>query len=404
MAFKLNKHLLTGSLILLISFNLYNAMNFFFHFFMARMLTVVQYGILASLFSIIYMLALFTESIQIVITKYSNHESNKGKLKNLLNKSLKKATRVSTFLFILYLIVAIPLSYLLNIEYYLLALNGLMVFVSFFSPITRGIMQGRKRFTSLGFNMIIESTIKLGLAILFVYIGWQVYGAILGAILGPIVAIALSFVSISDIIKSKEKPAKVPGIYGYARPAFIINLVILVAYTIDVLIAKIVFPAEIAGAYAIAATLAKIIFFGTQPIGRAMFPLSAEHKGNKEKSENVLSNSLGILVLLIIGALSVFYFFPNLIISLFSGKYIPQAVSVLFFLGIAMSLLSITNLVLLYKLSIGKVKGCNYLLGFLALEILLLFFFSSSLLEFSIAFITSSAAILWASIFLLREG
>jgi len=400
---KLNKTLISGSLILLISFNFYNALNFFYHFSMARMLSVAQYGVLASLFSIIYMLALFTESIQVVVTKYSSYESNKGKLKNLLKKSLKKASRVSTSLFILYLIVAIPFSYILDIQYYLLALNGLMVFVSFFSPITRGILQGRKRFSALGGNMIIEAVIKLALSIFFVYLGWQVYGAIIGAILGPIVAVALSFINISDILKSKEKKEKTPGIYGYAKPAFVINLVILVAYTIDVLIAKIVFPAEVAGAYAIAATLAKIIFFGTQPISRAMFPLSAEHKGNKEKSENVLGNSLVLLALAIIASLTIFFFFPNEIIHIFSGKTLPQAVSILFFLGISMSLLSITNLVLLYKLSIGKVKGYKYLLGLLALEIALLFYFSSSLFQFSIAFITSSAAILWASIFLLNE-
>jgi O-antigen/teichoic acid export membrane protein len=399
---KINKTLISGSLILLISFNLYNAMNFFYHFFMARMLTIVQYGVLASLFSIIYMLALFTESIQIVITKYSNKESNKGKLKNLLKKFLKKASRVSLSLFILYLIIAVPLSYLLDIRYYLLALNGLMVFVSFFSPITRGILQGRKRFSSLGKNMITEAVIKLALAILFVYLGWQVFGAISGAIIGPVVAIALSFVSISDIIKSKEKPTKLPGIYGYAKPAFVINIVLLIAYTVDVLIAKIVFSPEIAGAYAIAATLAKIVFFGTQPISRAMFPLSAEQK-TKKKSENVLGNALSLLGLAILVSLIIFFFFPDLIISIFSGKDIPQAVSVLFFLGLAMSILSITNLVLLYKLSIGATKGYQYLLGFLVLELILLFYFSSSIIQFSIAFITSAVAILWASIFLLSE-
>ena len=87
----INKGVVKGSIILLISFNIYNALNFFFHFAMVRMMSVVEYGILASLFSIIYILAVFTESIQTVITKYTAKETNKGKLKNILKKSFRKA-------------------------------------------------------------------------------------------------------------------------------------------------------------------------------------------------------------------------------------------------------------------------------------------------------------------------
>ena len=137
-------------------------------------------------------------------------------------------------MFIFYLAISFILSSLLKIDYLLLALTGLMVFVSFFSPITRGIMQGRKRFSSLGKNMVTEAVIKLSVSILFVFIGWKVYGAIIGAILGPVIAIALSFISISDIISAKEKETLNHGIYNYAKPTFAINLVILTFYTIDV--------------------------------------------------------------------------------------------------------------------------------------------------------------------------
>ena len=105
---KINKSLVKGSLILLISFNIFNALNFFFHFGMARLLTVIDYGILVTLFSIIYILAVFTESIQLVIAKYSSQEEEKSKLKNIAKKALKKSFLVSLFLFALYFFLAIP--------------------------------------------------------------------------------------------------------------------------------------------------------------------------------------------------------------------------------------------------------------------------------------------------------
>jgi O-antigen/teichoic acid export membrane protein len=400
---EIHRGLLKGSLVLLIAFNIYNALNFFYHFTMVRLLTVVNYGILATLFSIIYALAVFSESIQLVITKYSSIEENKGKLKNLLKKTLNKSFIVSLGLLALYLLLSIPLSPLLKIPYSLMALNGLVIILYFVTPVTRGVLQGRKKFNSLGFNMIIEATTKLLIAIALVFIGWKVFGAILGMILGVLIAFIFSFFSLQDITKSKEEKAETSGIYGYTKPTFIIMLVILIFFSADIIIARLFFTEELAGSYAIASILAKTIFFGTQPISRAMFPLSAENNKDKKKSENVFANALTVILLAITAALVLFYFFPGLIIQIFSGKVIPESVQILFYLGIALSLLSLTNLTLLYKLSLGKVKGHMLLFIFVIIEIILLSYFSKDLLQFSIAFITASAAFLWGSIFLLNE-
>lgn len=400
---RLNKSLIKGSLVLLISFNLFNVINFVFHFGMARLLSISDYGILLTLFSIIYLLAVFSESIQLVIVKYSSRENDGGKLKNLLMRSLKKSFFVSLFLFALYLVLAVPFSYLLKIEYPLMALNGVIIITLFLSPVSRGILQGKRRFKDLGVNMLIEAIIKLALALAFVYIGWRVYGAILGTFFGLLIAFFLSFIKLGDITKSKEKPAYVQDIYKYSKPAFVVNLAILLFYSLDVIIARIFFSEVAAGSYAIVSILAKTIFMGTQPISRAMFPLSAENKSGKKKSENIFLNSFAITFAAIISALILFYFFPEFIVKIFSGKEIEMSSNLLFYLGIAIGLLSLSNLILLYKLSLGKIRGCAYLFFLIIVEVFLLSFFSKDLFQFSIAFITAAAIFLWGVIFLVRE-
>jgi len=400
---RLNKSLIKGSLVLLIAFNLFNVINFVFHFGMARLLSISDYGILLTLFSIIYLLAVFSESIQLVIVKYSSRENDGGKLKNLLMRSLKKSFFVSLFLFALYLVLAVPFSYLLKIEYPLMALNGVIIITLFLSPVSRGILQGKKRFKDLGVNMLIEAIIKLALALAFVYIGWRVYGAILGTFFGLLIAFFLSFIKLGDITKSKEKPAYVQDIYKYSKPAFVVNLAILLFYSLDVIIARIFFSEVAAGSYAIVSILAKTIFMGTQPISRAMFPLSAENKSGKKKSENIFLNSFAITFAAIISALILFYFFPEFIVKIFSGKEIEMSSNLLFYLGIAIGLLSLSNLILLYKLSLGKIRGCAYLFFLIIVEVFLLSFFSKDLFQFSIAFITAAAIFLWGVIFLVRE-
>lgn len=407
MKVRLNSGLIKGSFILLVAFNIFNALNFFFHFAMARLLSVGEYGIFLTLFMIIYILGVFTESIQLVITKYTSKEEDNGKLKNIFKKTIKKSSFVAFFILLAYLVFAIPLSvYLFKIDYFLMALTGLMLADAFLIPVTRGVLQGRKRFFSLGANMVVESSVKLILAIIFVYLGLKVYGAILGTIIGVFIAFGFSIFSIRDILKSDEKSAETTGIYGYTRPTFFVILVILLFFTIDVFIVKVFFNEEIAGVYAIASILAKTIFFGTQPISKAMFPLSAESNLNKKKSENVFYNALGILLVAVTIALFLFYFFSDIIIRVFSGRYIPEAASILFYLGIAIGFLSLANLVLLYKLSLGKTKGYVYLIIFAVLDIVLLIlfsiFFMTTLFQFAIAFISAMAAFFWASVLFLN--
>ncbi len=399
---KINKNLVKGSFILLAAYNIFNFLNFVFHFSMVRLMTIADYGVLVSLFTITYILAVFSESIQIVMTKYSANENSSGRLKNLLKKSLKKALIVSSAVFVVYVIASLFFSKLLDIEYTLMLLNGVIIFSIFFAPVTRGILQGGKRFRTLGGNMIIEAVIKLLLAIFFVYIGWRVYGALLGTIIGMAIAIMLSFLSLKNVIKSKEESADTEGIYGYTKPTFIIMLVVLIFYSVDVLIAKIFFSAEIAGVYAVASILAKTIFFGTQPVSRAMFPITAENN-SREKPNNAFMNALGILLAMIFVALILFYFFPEFIVRVYSGRAIIESAEILFYLGLAVSLVSFANLVLLYKLSLGKIKNAWYFLVFLIVEVVLLSVFSKNLLQFSIAFLTSAAIFLWGAIFLTRR-
>ena len=133
-----------------------------------------------------------------------------------------------------------------------------------------------------------------------------------------------------------------------------------------------------------------------------MFPLSAEKEG-KKGSEKVFANAFAIVLIGVIIALLIFYLFPEIIIKIFSGREIPESIFLLFYVGIAFGLISIANLILLYKLSLKKTKGFWYLAFFIVLEIFLLSYFSDNLMQFSIAFITSSAAFLWGVIVLMKE-
>src|SRR3989344_4319318 len=343
---KFESPLVKGSILLVLSFGLFNFIHFMFQFFMARMLSITEYGILASLFSIIYIGSIFTESIQNVIVKYSAGKEPDGQLKNILKRSLKKISYISLGLFCVYLVLALFISPIFGIDYSLLALAGTTIFFACFIPITRGVLQGKKRFGALSFNMLTEAGSKLLIGALLVLLGIGVFGAVL---------------------------------------------------------ATIFFSPEIAGSYAIASILGKIIFWGTFPISKAMLPFSSAETIQKNKKRRVFATALLLLLFGSMGILIIFSIFPNQIISIFSGKTVPLASTILFYNGIAFSFIAIANLMLLYRLSTGAVKRYWMLPIFLVIEVVLLSIFSNSLIQFTQAFIGASLIFLLGSFWILKE-
>jgi O-antigen/teichoic acid export membrane protein len=406
---KFAKSILGGSLILLIAFNLFNILNFLFQFSMARFLSIENYGVLTALFSLVYIFGIFSEPIQTTMVKYSSMEKESGKIKNLLYRSLKKAGFFSLFAFAAIVIIAIFLSSPLKIPFWLILLMGLMTFASFLAPVTRGIIQGKKQFGALGFNVLAEGAIKLVLGIALVLAGLNVYGAVIAALLAAAAAFIFSFIPLSGILRSKEKPMHAQGIYFYTLPVFLTLLSILAFFSIDIIIAKIVFDSQTAGFYAIASTLGKIVFLGTQPISKAMFPITSESAAGKGRNPaEIFMKALAILIILIALSWLVIYLFPDLLVRIFSGRYIPESASIVVYIALSFGILSVANLLLLYSLSISKEQDYRKLLAksiiilvFPAIACLLLWIFSASLLQFSFALVVSSAIFLLGSILLL---
>jgi len=349
---KLNKEVVRGSFILLIAFNAFSFMNFVYHFSMARMLDARDYGTLAALFSIIYIGGIFSESIQAILTKYSSNEKDTGKLKNLFLKTFRKAGYFAAGIFVLFLFGAILLAKLWDVSYLLIAITGIVIFITFLLPVGRGLMQGRKEFRKLGFNLVLEASIKLGGAILLVFIGLKVFGAIIAVLIGSIIALGYSFYQIRKVLEVKEKQIKTDGIYGQTILIFLFTLAVTLFYSMDIMVAKTVFSAEIAGAYAIASILGKIIFWGTQPVSKAMLPIASQSK--KDKLKQVFWNSFAIIGIGMMVVLLFFYFYPELIIQIFSGKNMPDSANILFRIGLSMGILAFSNLILIYKIAVEK--------------------------------------------------
>lgn len=396
---KFSDELIKGSLVLFISFNIFNFLNYLFHFIGARFLGPIDYGILATLMSLVYIFNVPSETIQTITSRYATKfsgDNQKGLLKNLTVRALKRFFMMGLICFIIYLAVSPLISKFLFIDLKLIALTGLVLFGIFLMPVSRGILQGTKKFNALGINYIAESLVKVVLALILILIGWRVYGAMGATIAGVFFAFAISFVSLKKIFKDKQTKEKIKGIYSYSLPVLLTISAIMILLSVDIILAKRFFPEELVGKYAVVSMLSKIIFFGTWPISKTMFPLVSERSDKKKGSQDLLSKSLIIVFFGGLFVVGVYALFPELIIKILFGAQYVEMAGILAYTSMSMLLLSLTNIFALYNLSTKK-KNLNYLIvaGVIA-QVVFLFLFHSTISQFVDVLVFTNLALLFA--------
>lgn len=395
-----------GASILFISMMVFNFLNFLFHFSMGRFLGPKDYGILAVLMSFIYIFNVPVEAIQNIITKYTskfNAKKEEGKINYLMFKSMKKSFKIALFIFSLSILFAFFLSYYLSINFWLIVFTNIFIFSSFFVPIIRGVLQGKKEFVSLGLNMILESFFKLVFAISFVLFGFRVFGAMVGVLFGILASIIFGLNSNKKILYVKEEKAAFNAMYQKSVPYFFSILIILLIFNLDVILAKRFFPDEIAGQYAVLSILGKMFYFGTLAISKAMFPLTSETYEKKGDCKGLFVKSLLIVIGLSLIGILIYGLFPTWVVGILYGKQYLEIAPYLVYSALALSFLSLANLVLIYGLSTKGLKNYYYLSIFLVIEIIFLYMYHSSIKEYILAFMVSNIVMFIGSFFFLKR-
>jgi O-antigen/teichoic acid export membrane protein len=395
-----------GAFILLVMMNIFNLINFLFQFIMGRALGPEGYGTLAALMSLTYIYTIPTEAIQNIIAKYTskfNLKKQNKKIKFIMFKSLKKGFRVGFWIFLVAAIFSIFLSKFLGINYWLILITNLFIFWSFLNPITSGVLQGRKKFKLLGTSLIIMAILKLFFALSLVILGFKVFGAIIGVLLGIFSGLIFSFYFNKEILHEKEEKTSLKEIYPKSVPYFISMIVIFLMLSIDIILAKRFFSPELAGKYSVLSMLGKIIFFGTMGMSKAMFPLASEkHEANKEHFD-IFKKSFVIILFLCIVAVTIYALFPKLVIGILYGSQYLDISSNLIYAGLALSFLSLGHLILVYGLSTNKLEKSPYLFVFLVIQIILLSLFHNNIKEYLVALIISNAIMFGGSFFFIKS-
>jgi O-antigen/teichoic acid export membrane protein len=110
-----------------------------------------------------------------------------------------------------------------------------------------------------------------------------------------------------------------------------------------------------------------------------------------------------VAVILCFLATIIYFSFPELVITVFYGSAYLDVSHYLVYSAIALSFLSLSNIVLLYGLSTNSLKKPGYLLIFLAIELILLISFRQSILSYILAFMVSNIVMFIGTLFFVKK-
>jgi len=378
--------LISGSFYIFIGSIFANFLAFILNLFLARNLSYADYGIFASLLSIVMLASIPSGSMNTILVRFSTDYYSKeqiDKLKGFYKKASKFIFSFSFFILLCFVIFSSLIKNFLhldNIAYVVVV--GLCVFTIYIQVLNGGFLQGLMKFGFLSFVGVFSGIIKLIVGIALVFLGFRAFSGLWAIFFMSLGAFLIGFIPLRFIFSKKTENSvhiSTKEIIEYAFPAFIVVFSMTSFITTDVILVKHFFNSQAAGFYAGLSLIGKVIFYFTSPISIVMFPLLIK-RYNLGRSFNNLFYLALFLVLIPSFAITGFYFlFPKFIINLFlAGRDYLSIAKYAGLFGINLTIFSVINIFVNFFLSLNKTKIAPLVAIAALSQVLLIFIFHSS--------------------------
>lgn len=352
--------LVAGSLVLFTGTGFASLANYLYHLLMGRMLGPSVYGELESVIAVLYLLIILSTTLALVTAKFTadlKGKNNSPGIKYLFSYFTPRLILWGGIISLLLILISPLVGSFLHLKTVIpLVLGSLYFFTCLPLAFNRGILQGMLKFKEMAATTICENGLKLIIAVILVWGGFRLNGAVASLFLSGLIAWAFTVKTLAFLRKVLPQATNLnrQRIFHFAIPALINNLAFTSLYTTDVILVKHFFNSYEAGWYAALAVLGKIIFFAASPITAVMFPLVSNHKSQNKNYRHLLFGSLALVFLICLGAELIYWFFPQLMVRImFGNDYLPIS-PLLAWMGAFISFYSLAFLVTNFFLSADK--------------------------------------------------
>ena len=388
---------------LLTVFTLSSIANLFtigFYFVMSRKLGPEEYSVFGVLLAMFQIVSVTASVISIVIIKFITHfkaKSQYDKISTLLNISMKYLFIIGFLVFGLLTIFSNKIIMVFHLKSISpIILLGLFMWSFLFITSLLSVINGLQKYTTLGLNRIFDALVTLILGIILVYLfGFGVNGAILAMFTGIVLTVPFCLWSVKNIIMIKKTPLRKIGLMEYILLAVLTSSCIGVLLNIDVMMVKYFFDSKQSGFYAATSLVGSIVFFISGALNTIIFPKVSELHSNGEDTSEYLRFGLFWTLIGCAAIVLSFFIFSEFIVRLAVGNQYDIS-SYIGIYSLAMSLLALTNIIVVYNLALKKWNILYVLIPALFIEILMINFFHQTLLQIIIIVLIFQASLLLA--------
>ncbi len=358
--------LMTGQAIFLLS-------GFLMHAILARLFSVGEYGTFGVVMSILIIAELFViTGIPEAIQKFGGGRPEA--MQKLMAKTLPWQITYGMVVLVLFWLIAPFLAGFFGDER-LAPLLRLASFDIIFYGLYKyflGVQNGLHKFVHYTILGISYAIIKLMAIVGLVWLGFSLTGAVIGNMIGSIIALALAWL-FSRLPKSTEELEDIPYLSFITQNVFYfvgLNLF----FAIDLWIVKYFLSDTSVGLYVSAATLAKLTYMFSIALSAVLLPSLSRSISMKQfdRVREITQDSLRYLLIFLVLINIVIAINSEGIIRLFFGAKYVEAASVLILLTAGLSLVTMMAIINTIMIAQNKMKACFVMIaGLLALDVVL---------------------------------
>lgn len=329
-----------------------------FNVFMARALGPETFGVMGALLAIFAIVSQFGNALQLTVARSTSRAIAEGdtmQVSSLLMSSLRLMLVIAVGVSIGLMLLTPVLSDFLRVPSRL-TLIFLAVSTSLYLmlPVLRGSLQGLQKFVSLSINRMGEKIVLLLAGVSLVVTGMGINGVMIALGIAGTAMIILASVSLRSFFKWSVTTMDWRSLVKPGVPVLLTVVLISIVANMDLVLAKHFLEDRDAGLYSAIARTGRIVFFISLAFSRAMFPKAAEAHALGRSPKFLMARSVAYIGTFCLAAVVAAAFIAKPAIGLVYGQeYVEVAFLLPWYIG-AVSLLSISTVLMYYNLSISS--------------------------------------------------
>jgi len=377
-------------------------LGYLFQIIMGRMLSVSEYGIFSALMAMIVVIGAPMATLSMIISRrvstYRSEQDN-GKLGYLFYWINRKLLLIAVVLIVLVVFNIKPLQNFLLIEksahLYLLLI---ILLIAFPQAVNNAYLQGLQYFKWLSVSGVLATLLKIIIAVILIYFGLGVAGALGGVIFSTFIILILTYVVLRPSLSKNNASISNTThlLFKSAMPVLLANVAFAVMTQIDMVLVKYYFSEQEVGIYAAASILGKAVMYLPGGIAMALFPMVAENHASGKSSAHLMFQAVGVTALLSLTGALFYYFFADSIIVLLYGNDYKEAANVLKYFGFAILPMALIMVAEHFLIAMGRVLFTYLFMVVAPLQLIAIYYYHDTLLDI-VAVLSISGIILVVS-------